>query len=218
MKVAIYSRVSKGEQDYENQLIQLREYCKKQGWEIYREYSETISGKESNRPEFKKMFEDAAKGKFDVLLVWALDRFTREGTERVWFYLSQLKLFNVGFCSYVEPYFRTENEFVRDILFSVMGALAKQERIRISERTKAGLERARREGKKIGKPGTTEKTKQEIIKLREQGKSFREICKEVYYWDASRHQHFVSMGSVHKVLSQNQANKLRNKDIHKPPV
>jgi len=209
MKVAIYARVSTTQQEYENQLEQLRDYCNKQGWEIYKEYTETISGKESQRPVFKEMMKDASQKKFDAILVWALDRFTREGTEKVWLYLTQLKSWGVGFISYTEPYFRTENELVRDVLFSIMGALAKQERLRISERTKAGLERARKLGKKLGKPEIPQKLKEEIIKLREQGLSYREICERVYYWDKSRNKHFVSLGFVHKTLSENSTKKLR---------
>ena len=153
MKVAIYTRVSTTKQDYENQLSQLREYCKRQNYEIEAIYKEIISGKEANRPEFKKMLQDAHKKKFDAILVWALDRFTREGTQKVFHYLSLLDSYKVKFISYQEPYFNTDNEMVRDILFSVMGALAKQERIRISERTKAGLQKAVQRGKKLGRPG-----------------------------------------------------------------
>ena len=218
VKVAIYTRVSTEKQNYESQLYELREYCKKQEWEIIKEYAEIISGKESDRQEFKKMLVDASKHEFDAILVWALDRFTREGTERVWYYFSMLKSYGVIFISYQEPYLRTDNELIRDIMISVMGALAKQERLRISARTKMGQERARREGKKIGKPEISEKTKQQIIELREQGKSFREICKEVYYWDSSRHQHFVSLGFVHKVLSGLKAKNYRKKGVLKVSV
>ena len=209
MKIAIYTRVSTEKQDYENQLLQLREFAKNKGWEIVQEYAETISGKESQRPEFQKMFAEASKKKFDAIVVWALDRFTREGTERVWHYISLLNSYSVKFISYSEPHFNTENELVRDILLSVMGALAKQERLRLSARTKAGLERARLQGKKIGKPKMNKKVINLIIELREQGKSYREICKEVYYWDASRNKHYVSMGFVHKTLSNNTTHKIR---------
>jgi len=214
MRVAIYTRVSTGKQDYENQLLQLKEFSKSKGWKIYKEYSETISGKEADRPEFKKMFEDASKKKFDAILVWALDRFTREGTERVWYYISKLNSYGVKFISYSEPNFSTDNEMVRDILLSVMGSLAKQERLRLSARTKAGLERAKLQGKKIGKPKMNKKIGEQIIKLREQGKSYREICKEVHYWDASRNKHYVSIGFVHKTLSNIPTNKIRNKRFH----
>jgi|GEM_PF-2015409 len=81
MKVAVYARVStkdKG-QDTENQLAQLREFATKQGWTIYREYVDHESGAKTDRPEFRQMFEDASRRKFDLLLFWALDRLSREG-------------------------------------------------------------------------------------------------------------------------------------------
>ena len=209
MNVAIYTRVSTEKQDYDNQLYQLREFCKKQGWVIYNEYAETISGKEAERPKFKELMDDASKHKFDTILVWALDRFTREGTAKVWYYFSLLNNWKVQFISYEEPYLRTDNELARDILISVMGALAKQERIRISERTKAGLERVRQQGKKLGRQEIPEDVRQQIIKMREQDKSFRDICKEVYYWDKSRNKHFVSMGFVHKTLLEYATKNLR---------
>lgn len=209
MKVSIYTRVSTTKQDYQNQLIQLKEYCKKKDWEIYKIYSEIISGKESQRPVFKQMMKEASQREFDAILVWALDRFTREGTAKVWYYISLLDSYDVKFISYKEPFFNTDNELVKDILFSVMGALAKQESIRLSERTKAGLEQARRKGIKIGKPEVPKKAKEKIIEMREQGRSYRDICREVYYWTKSNHKKFVSLGFVHKTLSEFYAKKNR---------
>ena len=80
VRTAIYARVStdKG-QDTENQLVQLREYCTRQGWTITNEYVDQASGKTSERDAFKRLFEDASRRVFDIVLVWALDRFTREG-------------------------------------------------------------------------------------------------------------------------------------------
>lgn len=201
-EVAIYSRVSTTKQDFENQLDQLRKYCEKMEWTIVKEYSEVISGKESNRPIFKEMMVDAQQKKFDIILVWALDRFSREGTMKIWSYISMLTNCKVEFVSYSEPYFTTNNEMVRDILLSVMGSLAKQERIRISERTKAGLEQARKKGVRLGKPPLPQKTRDEIIALRNQGKSYRAIAREVCYWDSNNHKKNVSLGYIHKFLKQ----------------
>jgi DNA invertase Pin-like site-specific DNA recombinase len=81
MRVAIYARVStkdKG-QETENQLAQLREFAGKQSWHIHHEYVDQLSGKTAGRPEFQRMFKDASQRKFDLVLFWALDRFTREG-------------------------------------------------------------------------------------------------------------------------------------------
>lgn len=179
MRVAIYTRVSTGKQEYENQLNQLRDYCKSKDWDIFEEYNEKVSGKERNRPEFVRMMDHAAKRKFDVILVWALDRFTREGTERVWHYISLLNSYGVKFVSYQEPFFNTDNEMVRDILLSVMGTLAKQERIRLGLRTKAGLERAKKQGKKIGRPGISSYHKKRIIELHNLGESINKISKQI---------------------------------------
>ena len=200
MRIGIYTRVSTEKQDYENQIAQLKLYCKNQDWEIVKEYAEVISGKESNRPKFKQMMDDASRKEFDAILVWALDRFTREGTEKVWQYFSLLKTYGIDFISYQEPFMRTDNELARNILISVMGALAKQERLRVSARTKAGLEKARLRGVVLGKKPISESIKKRIRELREQGKSYREICEEVYYWDTNRNKHYVSMGLVHKTL------------------
>lgn len=210
MKVAIYCRVSTTKQDYENQLLQLEEYCKKEKHIIYKVYSETISGKESQRPVFKEMMQDALKKKFDGILVWALDRFTREGTAKVWHYINLLNSYGVKFISYSEPAFNTDNEMVRDILLTVMATLAKQERLRISERTKAGLEIARAKGIRLGRKEVPEKIKKAIVELHEQGKNYREICNEVYYWTATRGKKFVSLGFVHKTISDFNSKKPRN--------
>jgi putative DNA-invertase from lambdoid prophage Rac len=210
MKVAIYTRVSTGKQDYENQISQLKEYCKKQNYEVYKIFSETISGKESNRPIFKEMLSEASKRRFDAVLVWALDRFTREGTSKVWYYINLLNNYKVKFISYTEPLLGTENEMIRDIVLTVMGAMAKQERLRISERTKAGLETAKRRGKKLGRP-RLKNTEKAIIELYNQGKKIREICKEVYYWDKNKHKKYVSMGFVHKTIEKFKQELNRNK-------
>lgn len=200
-KVALYCRVSTGKQDYENQIRSLKEFCQKRGFEIYKIFSETISGKESERPEFKQLMFEASQHQFDAVVVWALDRFTREGTEKVWMYLSKLNNYGVQFISYQEPYFNTDNELVRDVLFSIMGALAKQERVRISERTKAGLSKALAMGKKLGKPPVNAKIRDWIKDLRRQGKSYSEISKEVYYYTKSNNKKMVSIGFISKVLS-----------------
>lgn len=178
--IALYLRVSTDKQTHENQALQLQEFCKGKGFEIVQTYKETISGKEKERPEFKRMLEDASKHRFDSILVWSLDRFTREGTDMVWHYLSLLKNYNVSFLSYQEPYLNTDNEMVRDILYSILGALAKQERIRLSERTKAGLQRAMKEGKRIGRRKTyTVAQEAHIITLAKEGLPYTEIARRL---------------------------------------
>ena len=153
MKTAIYARVStkdKG-QDTHNQLLQLREYCSRQSWQITEEYIDHESAKTGDRAAFKRLFADASRRKLDVVLVWALDRFTREGVLETFTYIEKLKAFGVAFESYTEAHFRTTGP-AGELMLAVAAWIAKQERLRISERTKAGLERARREGKHCGRP------------------------------------------------------------------
>jgi len=78
-RVAIYARVSTDKQDTENQAVQLREFARRQGWQVVREYVDYESGAKADRAEFRQMFEDASRRKFDLLLFWALDRLSREG-------------------------------------------------------------------------------------------------------------------------------------------
>ena len=153
MKAAIYARVSTDKQETLNQLLQLREYAAKQGWTVVTEYVEekTASGKK-RRSEFEAMMLAASQRKFDVLLFWALDRLSREGAARTLKHLEQLDEWKVTWHSFTQPFLDTTNELVRDILVSVLAVFAKQERIALSERTKAGLERARRQGKRLGRP------------------------------------------------------------------
>lgn len=151
LKVAIYCRVSTDKQELDNQLIQLREYCHKQNYEIFKEYSEIMSGAKEDRPLFKAMFEDAHKKKFDIVLFWDLSRFSRSGTLYTLQKLQELDKLNIKWHSYQEPYFSSVGQF-KDVILSLMATLAKIEREKISERTKAGLERARKEGKVIGRP------------------------------------------------------------------
>ena len=102
MKIAIYARVStkdKG-QETENQSSQLQEFASKQGWEIFDNYVDRESGAKSDRAEFQRMFSDASKRKFDLVLFWSLDRLSREGVLETLQHLNRLTSYGVGFKSY----------------------------------------------------------------------------------------------------------------------
>ncbi|MES2566985.1 MAG: recombinase family protein [Bacteroidota bacterium] len=175
MKVAIYARVStstKG-QDVDNQLLVLREYCTKMGYEIINEYMDEISGGTSERPAFKKLFSDASKRKFDLVLFWSLDRWTREGTRATIKYMEQLESYGVGFKSYSEQYIDSCGIF-KDVVISLLSTLARQEKIRISERVKAGLARTKKKG---GRPQIELEIIENIKKLKSEGLSNRNIGK-----------------------------------------
>ena len=153
MKIALYARVSKddGRQDVENQLHELRQFAQRSGWDIAEEYIDRASGKTADRPQFKRMFEDASKRMFDLVLFWALDRLSREGVLETLKHFEQLRTWGVGWRSYTEAFFDSCGPF-KDAVISIMSSLAKIEREKISERTKAGLRRAKREGKILGRP------------------------------------------------------------------
>jgi len=143
-RVAIYCRVStkdKG-QDVENQLRQLREFCTKQDHTVVHEYVDHASGKRSDRDAFKEMFAAASRREFNVVLFWALDRFSREGVLDTLQHLQRLTSCGVGYRSYTEQYLDSCGMF-REAVVGILAAVAKQERVRLSERTVAGLERAR---------------------------------------------------------------------------
>jgi len=151
MKCAIYARVSKKEgQDTENQLLDLRRYAKAQAWEVV-EYIDHDTGKHANRDAFKELVADASRRKFGVVLVWALDRFTREGVLETFGHVRKLSDYGVQFESYTEPFFRTTGP-AGELLMAVLAWVAKQERQRISDRTKAGLAIARSKGRVGGRP------------------------------------------------------------------
>ena len=155
MKVAIYVRVSMGKQEVNNQLIPLREYCLKNNYEIFKEYIDIISGKEISRPSYDKMFQDAHKKLFDLVLFWDISRFSRAGTLFTLQKLKELENLGIEWESYQEPYFKSAGQF-KDVVLSIISTIAKMERERISERTKAGL-RASKKRHLIGKRGKDKK-------------------------------------------------------------
>ena len=156
-RAAIYLRVSRddGSQETDNQLLQLREFCDRwEGHELVAEYVDRESGTRGRRErkDFDQMFVDASRRRFDVLLFWALDRFSREGIRKTIAYLERLDACGVAFKSYTEPFLDTDNELIAHIVLGVTSYYAQQEALRISDRTKAGLERARKQGKILGRP------------------------------------------------------------------
>ena len=126
--------------------------------EKHERYQDRLAGglgfgaSKEKRSEFARMFEDARKWRFDIVLCWALDRFSREGMMPTIGYLQRLAAAGVGFHSYTEPKLSTDNEMIRDIVLAVMASLAKQERLRHVERIHAGIARARIKGTQSGKP------------------------------------------------------------------
>lgn len=183
MQAALYARVSKsdGQQDTENQLRQLRQFAATQGWSITAEYVDRASGKRSDREQFKKMFDAASRREFDVLLFWSLDRLSREGTRETINHLQRLTDYGITYRSFTEQYLDSTGIF-KEAIIGILAAIAKQERIRLSERTLAGLERAKAQGRIGGRPKVSDNPKmfEAIRKLREQGANIRQIAAKLH--------------------------------------
>jgi DNA invertase Pin-like site-specific DNA recombinase len=178
MNCAIYARVStrdKG-QDFTNQSLALREFASKQGWLIHREYVDQVTGSTDERPQFQRMFQDASQRKFDVLLFWSLDRLSREGVLETLQHLQRLTSYGVAWRSFTEQYLDSTGIF-REAVIGILAAIAKQERVRLAERTRAGLERVRREGKTLGRPASKADAAM-IRRMRDEGKSWSEIARQ----------------------------------------
>jgi DNA invertase Pin-like site-specific DNA recombinase len=179
MRIGIYARVStrdKG-QDTENQLVQLREFCQRQGWAIVGEYSDRVTGKHSDREQFQRLFNDASQRQFDLVLFWSLDRFSREGVLETLNHLQRLSSYGVGYRSFTEQYLDSCGIF-KDAVLSILATIAKQERIRLSERTVAGLEKARRAGRIGGRPRlVVNRTK--VAQMDAEGMTARDIGEEL---------------------------------------
>src|ERR1700757_494531 len=131
LRVAIYARVSTDDkgQDPENQLRELRAWCLNSGHVIIQEYIDRQSGRRGadKRRQFAALLDAAAKRKFDCVLFWALDRFSREGMAQTIAHLQRLTSYGISFQSYSEPHLGTDNELVRNILLALLSSLAKAE-------------------------------------------------------------------------------------------
>ena len=190
MQVALYARVStrdKG-QDTENQLAQLRAFAASQKWTVVREYVDRATGKHSDREQFQRLFEDASQHRFDLVLFWSLDRFSREGVLETLHHLQRLAHYGVGYRSFTEQYLDSCGIF-KDAVLSILATIAKQERIRISERVHAGLAKARKQGRIGGRPRLV-LSHAKVLALSQDGATIREIAEEMG----------VSPASIHRIL------------------
>ena len=163
LTTAIYVRVSTGEQEAANQLPALEDYAQRRGFEIVHVYSEAESAwKAGHQAELARLIEDARKGRFQMVLVWALDRLSREGALAILSLVDKLKRYGVRVISYQESWTEAPGDLA-DILYAITGWVARMESQRRSERTRAGLERARLQGKPIGKRGPDKKKRRRRV-------------------------------------------------------
>jgi DNA invertase Pin-like site-specific DNA recombinase len=187
-RAALYMRVSSFDQHPETQLYDLRQMASQRGYEIAHEYTDRISGAKAKRPGLDEMMQDARRGRFDVVLVWASDRLARS-VKHFLEVLDELNHLNVEFVSFREQ-IDTGGPLGRAIII-IVGAVAELERNLIIERVRAGMRRAKLEGRTIGRqPLDLDRTA--ILRDRSQGQSLRQLAKS----------YRVSRATIHRVVSQ----------------
>lgn len=179
MRIAIYARVSlsNGRQELDNQLVPLRKWAERLGGLAITEFVDEASGGKHDRKALTQLLDAAHKRDFDILLVWALDRLSREGIARMTGYLEQFKNYGVKVMSHQESWLDTSGP-VSDLLIAIFGWVAKQERLRIRERVLAGLERAKLKGKKLGRPSRFVDNRQ-LSALKEKGLTIRQMAQHL---------------------------------------
>ena len=190
-RIALYARVSTTEQSTDSQLLDLRRYAADRGWGIYREYTDNgISGTKDSRPALNELMDDAKKRRFDVVLVWRFDRFARS-TKHLILALEEYRNLGIDFVSYQENI--DTSSPLGSAIFTIISAVAQLERDIIAERVKAGLRRAKENGKKLGRP-TVEFNRTQLLELHSQGLSVRHIAKKLGASKTTIARHLAALG------------------------
>ena len=177
MRVALYARVSTlNGQHPEMQLAELREYASRRGWNIIGEYvDEGISGSKESRPQLNRLMADVHRRKFEIVLVWKIDRFGRSLKHLV-NALADLDAYGVAFVS-LRDNLDLSTPSGR-LMFQIIGAMAEFERALIQERVRAGLKSARARGQRLGRPRISVDASQ-VAQLRASGASWSEISQQL---------------------------------------
>ena len=172
-RAALYLRVSTVDQHPESQVYDLRQLAQQRGFEIVREYTDKVSGTKAKRPGLDQLLAHARRGQFDVVVVWAGDRIARS-TRHYLEVLDELNHLGVEFVSFREN-IDTGGPLGRAIVV-IIGAIAELERNLIVERVRAGMRRARLEGRRIGR-APLEVDREAILQDRARGLSLNELAK-----------------------------------------
>lgn len=174
-RVAVYTRVSTGDQNADLQKNELTEYCQWRRMEITEIYSDVMSGAKDKRPALDRLMADARRGKFDVVAVWRFDRFARS-TSHLLRALEEFAALGIDFVSLKESI--DTSTPTGKMVFTVLAAVAELERSTITERVRAGQRAAKRRGVRFGRP-TVEVDTDRALRLRKQGHSWRDISAQV---------------------------------------
>jgi DNA invertase Pin-like site-specific DNA recombinase len=187
-RAALYMRVSTVDQHPETQFLDLRQLAGQRGYEIVAEFTDRISGAKARRPGLDQMMKEARRGRFDVVLVWASDRIARS-TRHFLEVLDELNRLNIEFVSFREQ-IDTGGPLGRAIVV-IIGAIAELERNLIVERVRAGMRRARLEGRPIGRR-PIELDHIAILRDRQRGHSLGQLARS----------YRVSRTTIHRVLHE----------------
>ena len=185
---ALYLRVSTLDQHPETQLHDLRQMASQRGYQVVEEYTDRISGAKARRPGLDALMRDARRGRFKVVLVWACDRIARS-TRHFLEVLDELNRLQVEFISFREQ-IDTGGPLGRAVVV-IIGAIAELERSLIVERVRAGMRRAKLEGRHIGRK-PLELDRLAILRGRQQGLSLGQLAKA----------HRASRATIHRVLRE----------------
>ncbi len=187
-RAALYMRVSTLDQHPETQLYDLRELARQRGFQIVQEYTDRLSGAKARRPGLDQMLKDARARQFDVVLVWAGDRIARS-VRHFLEVLDELNHLGIEFVSFREN-IDTGGPLGRAIIV-IIGAIAELERNLIIERVRAGMRRARLEGRRIGR-APLDVDRQAVLRDRGRGMSLTDIARA----------HRISRASVSRIIKQ----------------
>jgi DNA invertase Pin-like site-specific DNA recombinase len=189
-RAALYLRVSTDGQTTENQRRELVEVASRAGWKVVEVYEDAgISGAKGrgDRPAFDRLHKDAVRRQFDVVMAWSVDRLGRSLSDLLRF-LEELRGLGVGL--YLHKQALDTTTPAGKAMFQMLGVFAEFERAIIQERVRAGLARAKSQGKRLGRPPVVDARKRKaVLAARKQGLSVRKIAKKVG----------LSVGSVHSV-------------------
>jgi DNA invertase Pin-like site-specific DNA recombinase len=187
-QAALYGRVSTGDQNVETQLLDLREFAKQRGYDVVGEYSDVISGAQSKRPGLDRLMGDARRHRFDVVLVAAFDRVARS-VRHFLEVLDELNSLDIKFISYREN-IDTGGPLGRAMVV-IVGAIAELERSLIVERVRAGMRRAKLEGRRIGR-APLDIDRELLVADRRSGMSLTKVAKK----------HKISRASVCRFMNE----------------
>jgi DNA invertase Pin-like site-specific DNA recombinase len=191
-RAALYCRVSTADQSIDPQLIDLRQMASARGYEIVKTYSDIISGTKSKRPGLDALLSDARRRRFDVVVVWAFDRMARS-VRHFLEVLDELNHLGIEFLSFRESV-DTSGPLGRAMVV-IVGAIAELERNLIVERVKAGMRRAKLEGRQIGR-ARLDLNREQVVLDRRSGMSLTQVAKK----------HYISRAGVCRLMKEANGN------------